>query len=426
MADQEKYTSVSPTSPETMEKMLTGLSEPQKQMFRESMRIESEGAKEQAEKTIKAERGLLERQTEIGGAEKAFISEAQKGLVEPKAFEPTQENAKDLAALYSLVTVAGFFAGGKGRASANAALGNMAAAMDGYRKGRKDLFDREMKEFEKNLKATQEKNNFIKSKIENYLKLSSVDREKAMQEAKVLQAEAYGSKLQTDAQSGNIKSLLQTSVALTKINAQLDAALARISASANKLDSKTKSELRGNLATLGNISDLSNMIPNVADASIVFGILGGNVPENIQQYYSSPQAQQAISLLQNISSQILKLRSGATVTVAEFARQRGFLPQRSDSVETIQNKLRGLWDAISVETVGYGALNNQMSQVRDEIDSIPTPVAPSYRPSMSETKTKGTTATPSSTPKAKLNGRTIVVKDRKWVYEDTGKEVESD
>lgn len=421
MADTTQITSVQPTSPETMEKMIGGLTEPQKTMFRESQRLGKEGAREQAQKSIEAERGLLRRQEEIGGKEKAYIEEAEKGLIEPKSFEPTRENATDLVGLFSIVTIAGLLSGGKSKTSAQAALGNMAAAMEGYRKGRKDLFDREMKEFERNLKATQERNNFIKTKIENYIRLMSVDREKAMQEAKVLQAEAAGSKLAVDAERGNIQELLKTDLALTRMDKQLQGVLARVAASQGKMDSKTKGEIRGNLSTLGNISDLSNMLPTVPDAGRIFGIIGGNVPEGIQQYYASPQARQAISLLQNISSQILKLRSGATVTVAEFARQRGFLPQRSDSPETIQDKLRGLWDAVRNETNGYGRTQNQLNETMDEIQQIPPPLAPSYRPSVSGSE-PATGAPLATQPKAKLNGRTIVVRGGKWVYEDTGQE----
>ena len=422
MADTPQVTSVELTSPETMEKMTAGLTEPQKTMFRESQRLGREGAQEQAQKSVSAERGLLARQKEIGQREKSYIEDAEKGLIEPKAFEPTRENAADLAGIFSIVTIAGLFSGGKGRYSSTAALNNMAAAMEGYRKGRKDLFDREMKEFEKNLKATQEHNSFIKSKIDNYLKLLSVDKDLAQQEAKVLQAEAAGSKLAVDAERGNIQELLKTDLALTRMDKQLQGVLARVAASQGKMDSKTKGEIRGNLSTLANISDLSNMLPTVPDAGRIFGIIAGNVPENIQQYYASPQARQAISLLQNISSQILKLRSGATVTVAEFARQRGFLPQRSDSPEAIQDKLRGLWDAISNETTGYGLNKNQLNETVDELQQIPPPLSPSYRPSVSGgAPVPGTQVAPQQ-PRAKLNNRTIVVRGGKWVYEDTGEE----
>ena len=70
----------------------------------------------------------------------------------------------------------------------------------------------------------------------------------------------------------------------------------------------------------------------------VFGVVYGNVPLDASQYYLSDEAKQTISLLQNLTSKELKLRSGATVTVQEFARSKGFLPTIQDNAATLQSK----------------------------------------------------------------------------------------
>jgi hypothetical protein len=51
----------------------------------------------------------------------------------------------------------------------------------------------------------------------------------------------------------------------------------------------------------------------------------------------------------NLNSYIVKERNGAAVTVAEFARQRGFLPTDKDSVEIVEKKLKNLRDALQSE-----------------------------------------------------------------------------
>lgn len=70
-------------------------------------------------------------------------------------FKPTQETAADLIGLFGLISFIGAGMGGQGKYSGLAAMNNMGAAMQGYRSGRKDLFEREMKEFEKNVQSAK-------------------------------------------------------------------------------------------------------------------------------------------------------------------------------------------------------------------------------------------------------------------------------
>ena len=84
-----------------------------------------------------------------------------------------------------------FTSGGKSRYSGTMALNNMSGAIEGYRKGRKDLFEREMKEFEKNIKSTIENNNVIKQRLQNAQSKLAVDRDAAMSDLKVLQDETF-------------------------------------------------------------------------------------------------------------------------------------------------------------------------------------------------------------------------------------------
>jgi len=373
---------------------------------------------QQKEAEATAARDIGVKEAEVRALEEG--AKAERGLVEEyqqkieknpfPSYKPSQEDLTTYAQLGSMIATAGLLLGAGGKSSSKVAIGAMTGMLNGWRQGRKDLWDREARTFEKELQKVKAEHDSIRKDLEMGLKLAATDREAARAKlsaaawkagtnsviASKINTGQFQSALDMAKKSGDLLMNIDKTVLdlAGKERARVDAAeqarlqreatiaAARIRAEAaqGKMDNKTKSEIRGNLATLGNISDLSRMIPTVPDAPVVFGIIGGNVPENIQQLYSSPQAQQAISLLQNISSQILKLRSGATVTVAEFARQRGFLPQRQDNTEAIQNKLRGLWDAVTNETVGYGLTQKQLAETANEISQIPEPLARSYRP----------------------------------------------
>jgi hypothetical protein len=104
------------------------------------------------------------------------------------AFAPTPESGSDLAKLFALTTAITFFGGGKGRYSGQAAMGNLASAMEGYKKGRKDLFAQEMKEYDKNMKSAMENNKLIEDKLKEYLDLAGRKDEAAVVKLAEVQA----------------------------------------------------------------------------------------------------------------------------------------------------------------------------------------------------------------------------------------------
>jgi len=70
-------------------------------------------------------------------------------------FKPTQENMQSLATLFSLVGMIGVSMGGAGKMSAMASLNAMTGMMNGWQKGRKDLWEKEKIEFDKNMARTK-------------------------------------------------------------------------------------------------------------------------------------------------------------------------------------------------------------------------------------------------------------------------------
>ena len=86
--------------------------------------------------------------------------EAMVRIGEEPRLEPMKDNIKEFASMFSMLSALTFAVGGKGRGAGMAGLSALNGAIEGWNKGRKDLFDRNIKEFEKQLaayKARQEK-----------------------------------------------------------------------------------------------------------------------------------------------------------------------------------------------------------------------------------------------------------------------------
>ncbi len=85
-----------------------------------------------------------------------------------------------------------------------------------------------------------------------------------------------------------------------------------------------------------------------------FGFIEGRIPYDIVQQFTSPEELRFIAQMNSLTNQQLKLQSGATVTAAEFARQKGVLPLVTDKPETVVIKLKLWQDLIDTETKVLG------------------------------------------------------------------------
>lgn len=144
--------------------------------------------KEKAETDIDVaqQRAAIKEQSAKDIEQRLKESESQKRTFE--AFAPTQETGTDLAKLFAITTAMSFLGGGRGRYTGNAALTNLASAMDGYKKGRKDVFEQEMKTYDRNVKATIEHNKQIKEATEDWLKARTARDDSQYEKLAVLKA----------------------------------------------------------------------------------------------------------------------------------------------------------------------------------------------------------------------------------------------
>jgi hypothetical protein len=94
-------------------------------------------------------------------------------------FIPTQETARDIGTLASLLMVAGATLGGKARGGALMAVQSMTGMMNGYRQGRQDLYQRERQNFETGVRQVQAQNQQLQEAFSRAQRLAQTDMEAA-------------------------------------------------------------------------------------------------------------------------------------------------------------------------------------------------------------------------------------------------------
>ena len=175
------------------------------------------------EQTIKPVQEKLAESTkakaEVAGAEKAMLTQAeadrqktyqeageaatqavktspvfaQKEEVFKKTSEPfipTQDDVKDIAALYSLVNVVGMAMGAGGKQNSMQAMHAMNGMLEGYQKGRSDLYKKEKDKFDVNMKNLKSRYDMLDKQLKDVMTLAQTDREAARQAADVAFAQS--------------------------------------------------------------------------------------------------------------------------------------------------------------------------------------------------------------------------------------------
>lgn len=123
-----------------------------------------------------------------------------EGLVQEKAkaeFIPSQENAQDMAALFSLMNVIGFAIGSGGKAHAQQAMSAMNGMLEGHQKGRDDLYKQQRNIFETNQKLLDKKIDSLYKFMQENTKLYARDKVAAEQNANAKFAEEGANFLKT-------------------------------------------------------------------------------------------------------------------------------------------------------------------------------------------------------------------------------------
>ncbi|NBW15584.1 MAG: hypothetical protein EBR82_47120 [Caulobacteraceae bacterium] len=125
-------------------------------------------------------------------------------------FRPTKTQGSDIMGLFAMLSAVAYMSGGKGRYAGEAAMKNAGSMLEGWNKGREDLFKRELLEFDKNLKTVDQHNKASEAKLKKAIELFSVDRDAAMGLVAEIKAENVGTKAQQELNQGLMTQALNT------------------------------------------------------------------------------------------------------------------------------------------------------------------------------------------------------------------------
>jgi hypothetical protein len=117
------------------------------------------------------------------------------------AFIPTKDTAQDRAGLFSIVSVIGMIAGKQNGQLAMSAMNGM---LDGYQKGRQDVYKKEAAEFDKNFKAMLSKHAEFRKEMEDAIKLAATNKEAGFQAAELAATKAGSSIVQAQLRKGDL------------------------------------------------------------------------------------------------------------------------------------------------------------------------------------------------------------------------------
>jgi hypothetical protein len=315
-----------------------------------------------------ATRQLAETERQVLEKEQPFLEQTVKAMKERMRptddFVPTRENAGDLTALFGLLAVTTFMSGGSGKYSGMASLNNLAGAMDGYKKGRKELFTQEMRSWEKNFQASKDWNDRqyadYKMALDTYIKnpvlgMAMFKEAGAKEPDGLLNALINRGELQkvVNTAAQRVKQLSQAESRINEIKMKAmmkgDAAprAARLTAEVDK----SFREAEFGLNMFGQIEQkLSD--PKVAQSLNNTRFLRSllETPKELTPveryvrttfYQQLPKdAQELVTLIANVRNAYYRQISGQAVTGGEAARNFFAVIQPSDNTTEIANKIR--------------------------------------------------------------------------------------
>jgi hypothetical protein len=380
------------------------------------------------------------------------------------AFVPSKANAQDIATMFSLVGLIGMAIGGGGKVSAFNAMGAMNGMLEGYQKGRLDLYKKEKDVFEKNIKLMQNKVAILQSELQEAAQTFKTNRELGEQQAEIAFAKADSPILEAMAKRQGIMRTLenvnatakdmQTLVGLlnkeeeTKYKMAIDERNFQEQVRARKVQEDMRREaiaLRRDLTNNKGLKppakiqetyvadnqlrkDLSELRNKLQDPKLVAQLKqyrvesflseeGGKAISQVMQTSIPPELRSFLTQVRDMRNNYYLTISGKAVTGGEALRNYGVVPQPGDTQEMMLDKIGGMERRVDQKIAAYQGLYN-LPDIRDKFQpGMPTMLNPGENYSI------GASETPAApTQRAMLRGREIIVRDGKWVFSDTGED----
>jgi hypothetical protein len=148
------------------------------------------------------QQAMQEFATAERGAKEAYEAKLE---AEPlPAFIPTKDTAQDIAGLFSVISVLGMLVGGGGKMAGQRAMGAMNGMLEGYRKGRSDLYKQQRNEFDANFKSMLQKHQEFRKEMEDAVKLAATNKEAGMAAAELAATKAGSTVVQAQLRKGDL------------------------------------------------------------------------------------------------------------------------------------------------------------------------------------------------------------------------------
>ena len=400
---------------------LSELSEAERQA---SMKVgEGDIAIEEAKRQEKGQEAKLRSELVGRMATEARELPERKALTEARtefgnmAFVPTKETTQDLAGIFSLMSIVGMVVG---KGNAQLAMSSMNGMLEGYQKGRADLYKKELTQFDKNFKAMQSKVLTLEKELSEAMELKKLDREKG--DLAITMALAKGESPLLGAMRNKLgdvavlnavkdtKTTLNTLVSLNndlqgKANAREDAAAARAQAERLAKENRIAADERARLArqqaldlanakakeggflkpgakvTEGYVADvilkndLQGLVQDLKNPKLIqqlkqyrveaFLTEEGKVLNQLLASEIPPDLLQFLTKVRDIRNNYYLNISGKAVTGGEALRSYGAVPQPGDDAQGMLNKVGGMANRIENsinlkrQLYGYPELNLQ-------------------------------------------------------------------
>jgi hypothetical protein len=337
------------------------------------------------------------------------LKEARDELAN-KAFVPTKDNATDLAAMFSLINIVGMLVG---KSDAQRSMYAMNGMLEGYQKGRADLYKKEQIEFDKNFKALQAKVATLEKGLAEAMEVAKIDKEKgdlmvtmelAKADSPVLKAMASRQgvvKVQQELEG--VSADLDKVVGIINSNAQeanrkADAAERERRADERTKESNRRADVNAKLArdqalALANAkaqqggflkpgakvtegytadvilkNDLQGLTENLKNPELnqllkqyrieAFFSEKGSYLNQVMSSEIPPELLQFLTKVRDIRNNYYLNISGKAVTGGEAARSYGAVPQPGDDAQGMLNKIGGMAkrvdDSIQLKRQLYG------------------------------------------------------------------------
>lgn len=371
---------------------------------------------EQAKRDEKATEARMKAENLATFAEEVKAMPERKTLEQARqemsdmAFVPTKDTATDLASMFSLINIVGMLVG---KSDAQRSMFAMNGMLEGYQKGRADLYKREQIEFDKNFKAMQAKVATLEKALTEAMEVKKYDKERGDLMVTMALAEAESPVLKAMRErQGDVAVLenvrkarkdVDTLVGLNNnlaqsANARADAKAAREQQERIARENNRAADERARLAreqalALANAkaqqggflkpgakvtegytadvilkNDLQGLTENLKNPKLnqllkqyrieAFFSEKGDYLNQLLSSEIPPELQQFLTKVRDIRNNYYLNISGKAVTGGEAARSYGAVPQPGDDAQGMLNKIGGMAkridDSIQLKRQLYG------------------------------------------------------------------------